>query len=86
MEKNGYSVKEKVDHGILNDSLLTKDQIREGVARDIASLALILNDWRSKDVVDAIAEVFWQRYLQHLERKRKESEEALRKEAQGYAE
>lgn len=58
------SVKSKIDYAVFANGELSKEQIAEWLSKDIKGvyylLAEILN---SKEAIDALAEVFYQRYL-----------------------
>lgn len=62
----------KVDYAILNDATLTKEQVKEGLTKDIESVAVFISNLlRSKECLDALTETMWNRYQKyHEERKR----------------
>lgn len=71
---NNMSNKERVDYAILNDGKMTLDQVRAGVARDMQSLAAIVRDFTSPDVVEAVAGIYYARYLEYHNAKKAQTE------------
>lgn len=67
----------KVDYAILNDSNLSKEQVKDGLQKDIESVAVFVSNLlRSKECMDALTEVMWQRYQKyHEQRKKREHDE-----------
>lgn len=62
----------KVDYAILNDAHLTKEQVKEGLTKDIESVAVFVSNLlRTKECLDALTEAMWNRYQKyHDDRKR----------------
>lgn len=65
------SVKEKVDYSVFSDAQISRDQIKDWLRKDIQGVYILLSEvLASAEVLEALTEVFWTRYVKFHEEKK----------------
>lgn len=73
------SVRSQIDYTVFKDGTLTKDQIKGWLQTDIRGVYMLLAEMlASVEVMDALVEVFWKRYVTLHEAKKAQQEMDLK--------
>lgn len=79
MSKEKMSVSSQIDYAVFSNANLTKDQIKGWLQADIRGVYLLLAEMLgSVEVLDALSEVFFKRYVKfHEEKKEAQKQQEL---------
>lgn len=67
----GFSPSEKVDFAVFTNARLERDNIKSWLKKDVHGVYLLLSEiLSSNEVLEALTEVFWNRYLAFHEGKK----------------
>lgn len=84
-EEKVLSIKEKVDYAVFKNAHINRDQIKDWLKRDIQGVYVLLAEMlRSEDAIDALADVYFERYKKfHAEKARQPELELNGKPSRG---
>lgn len=64
MENKIDDLRKNLEHAAITEQEVTRDQIKQWLVRDIRAVHILLAEMlNTKEITEAITEVFWQRFL-----------------------